>query len=250
MTDRRNGSAASPRTFSEKFIAESRAIEPDVRRRYYVVAATLAILGAGLFVTILIQVVTKGALTAIDPSIENGLHAWRSSGLTVAMAVVATVSGPIVLPIIVLVLVVTWAFVAKHAWRPLLLAGGMLMGVILAYTFELLVGRTRPPVNFMLLGTDKTFSFPSGHVLGACNFMLIGVYLIYSRRHKSGEAILGFIVAFVVIAAVATCRVYLGYHWPTDVLASVCLSLVVLGTVIAVDTRRTTRITPRAPVLD
>lgn len=243
MTDASEGGTATPqRTLREKFIVEVREIEPAQQRGLYLVAAVLIILGTGLFVGILIQVVTKGSLTALDPSIENGLHAWRSPALTVVMIVLATISGPIALPIIVLALVATWAIVAKHAWRPLLLAGGMLTGVILAYLFEQLVGRIRPPVSFMLLGTDKTFSFPSGHVLGACNFVLIGAYLVFSRRRSTGAAIFGFIAAFVVIAAVATCRVYLGYHWPTDVLASFCLSLVVLGSVIAIDTRRTTRV--------
>ncbi|MCU1474266.1 phosphatase PAP2 family protein, partial [Amnibacterium sp.] len=37
-------------------------------------------------------------------------------------------------------------------------------------------------------------------------------------------------------------RLYLGYHWLTDVSASVALSLVVVGVVIAVDTRRTVRV--------
>jgi undecaprenyl-diphosphatase len=44
----------------------------------------------------------------------------------------------------------------------------------------------------------------------------------------------------VVLAALS--RLYLGYHWVSDAVASVSLSLVVLGAVIAVDTWRTARV--------
>ncbi len=40
----------------------------------------------------------------------------------------------------------------------------------------------------------------------------------------------------------AISRLYLGYHWLTDALASLSISLVVLGGVIALDTWRTARV--------
>jgi membrane-associated phospholipid phosphatase len=42
--------------------------------------------------------------------------------------------------------------------------------------------------------------------------------------------------------ATAVSRLYLGYHWATDALASVSLSLVILGAVIDLDTHRTVRV--------
>ncbi|MGH1526349.1 hypothetical protein ACRAWC_20880 [Leifsonia sp. L25] len=44
----------------------------------------------------------------------------------------AIIFGPIAMPIIVLVVVVVWIVAARHLWRPVLLAAGMLTGVLLA----------------------------------------------------------------------------------------------------------------------
>ena len=51
-----------------------------------------------------------------------------------------------------------------------------------------------------------------------------------------------FIVVGLLIVAAAVSRIYLGYHWTTDALASISLSLVILGAVIAVDTHHTVRV--------
>ena len=157
------------------------------------------------------------------------------------MIFLAIIFGPVALPIIILVITVAWGFRAKHAWRPILLAGAMLTGVILAQIIGRTVGRERPPVDLMLFGEDFTFSFPSGHVLGASDFLLVTAFLVFSRRRNSASAVVAFVVAGIGIFLSAVSRLYLGYHWVTDTMASVSISLVVLGAVIALDTWRTAR---------
>ena len=174
--------------------------------------------------------------------VRSWLVTLRAEPTTTIMIILAIVFGPIGLPIIVLVVTVAWGLLAKHAWRPILLAAAMLTGVILAQIIGHLVGRHRPPVDLMLFGADSTFSFPSGHVLGACDFLLVTTFLVFSRRSSPRAAVVGFIVAGIGIFFAAVSRLYLGYHWMTDALASFSISLVVLGAVIALDTWRTARI--------
>ena len=54
----------------------------------------------------------------------------------------------------------------------------------------------------------------------------------------------GLVLAIVMIVAQAAGRIYLGYHYLSDVSASIALSMVVVGLVIAVDTRRTAKVPP------
>jgi undecaprenyl-diphosphatase len=245
-------SAASPRRagpfrrFHEKFLVETRLVPASARRNLYLWSAALVAVGLAAFTTVLVDVLTRDGISGIDIPLENWLDASRSPTLTTAMIGLAIVFGPVALPIIILAVTVVWWIVAKHAWRPLLLAGGTLAGVIIVQIITRVVERPRPPVNLMLFGVDTTYSFPSGHVLGASDFVLLLTYLVFSRRRRLTSTVIAFVVAGLLILLAATSRVYLGYHWPTDALASISLSLVILGAVIAIDTRRTVRITGRS----
>jgi membrane-associated phospholipid phosphatase len=233
------------RRFHDKFLVEERIQPAAAKRNLYIWSVALAAVGLASFLVILVDVLGKDGISVIDAPIEHWLDASRSGTVTVVMIGLAIVFGPIGLPIIVLVVVVTWGIVAKHAWRPLLLACGTLTGVIIVQIITRLVGRSRPPTSLMLFGIDRTYSFPSGHVLGACDFLLILTYLVFSRRTRRRTTVIAFAVAILLIFAAATSRVYLGYHWPTDALASMAISLVILGSVIAIDTHRTIRVNAR-----
>ncbi|MCY7326493.1 MAG: phosphatase PAP2 family protein [Microbacteriaceae bacterium] len=135
-----------------------------------------------------------------------------------------------------------WVFTARHAWRPLLLAGGTLVAIVGVRLIAELVGRARPPVRGMLIGPELSESFPSGHVVGAAAIMLLTAYLVFSRRRNPRAAVAAFVVASLGIVATAASRVYLGYHWATDAVGAACVALIVLGLVIAIDTYRTSRV--------
>jgi membrane-associated phospholipid phosphatase len=230
------------RTFHDKFVVEERYMSATARRNLYRTAVVLMITGVVLFVTLLVAVLQKDGISAVDEPVRLWLLTLRGEPTTLIMIILAIVFGPIGLPIIVLIVTVVWGLVAKHAWRPMLLAGAMLTGVILAQVIGRTVERHRPPLDLMLFGADSTFSFPSGHVLGACDFLLVTTYLVFSRRKNPRAAVIAFIVAGIGIFFAAISRLYLGYHWMTDALAAFSISLVVLGGVIAVDTWRTARI--------
>ncbi|WP_142029072.1 phosphatase PAP2 family protein [Arthrobacter sp. SLBN-112] len=253
MAQKSAGSAVSERragrwhAFHEKFVVEERYLDPADRRGLYRASIILAVVGVALFIATLISVVQADGLSAADVPVHDWLLTTRSGAVTAIMIFLAVFFGPIALPIIVLVVILVWGFAAKHAWRPILLASAMLTGVIISQIILHIVQRSRPPVDQMLFGADQTFSFPSGHVLGACDFLLVGTYLIFSRRRNPRTAVFGFIGAGIGIILAVVSRLYLGYHWTTDALASFSLSLLILGGVIALDTWRTARI-PGEPI--
>jgi membrane-associated phospholipid phosphatase len=229
-------------TFHSKMTVEERYLPDGARVRLYVVSIILMVVGLATFIVLLVSVVTHTGFQLFDKPVEQWFDARRNADTTVFMIVVAIVFGPIAFPIIVAIVTAVWIIVAKHAWRPLLLAGAMVVGVILAQVLAPIVKHPRPPIGLMLFGPDHSYSFPSGHVLGAADFLLLLAFLLASRRHQTGFTIVAFVVAALGIALQVTSRLYLGYHWVSDTTASVALSLFVVGVAIAIDTHRTVRV--------
>ncbi len=94
------------------------------------------------------------------------------------------------------------------------LPGGLLLNTLLKRGFD----RPRPELVAHLVEVH-TNSFPSGHaMLSAIGFLTLGALLAGAtqRRQQQGY-ILG--VAVLLTLLVGASRVYLGVHWPTDVLA-------------------------------
>ena len=134
------------RTFHDKFVVEERYMSASARRNLYRIAVALMIVGAVLFVVLLANVLQRDGLSTGDEPLRLWLLTLRGEPTTIIMIILAVIFGPVGLPIIVLVVTVAWGLLAKHAWRPLLLAGAMLTGVILA-VIERIVERQRPPLS-------------------------------------------------------------------------------------------------------
>lgn len=233
-----------------KFVVEERYVDRAVRTRLYVGAAAMIVIGDLAFAFLLVSVLTHSGFALLDQPVEQWFDAQRSAATTGFMITLAVVFGPVALPIIVLVVLVVWIIVARHLWRPFLLFCGMVTGVILAESLAPLVRHPRPPIGMMLFGIDNTFSFPSGHVLGTSDFLLILAFLFASRIRRPWFTALAVVVAIVGIAAQVVSRLYLGYHWISDTTASIALSLVIVGTLIIVDTHRTVRVSGEPVVHD
>ena len=86
------------------------------------------------------------------------------------------------------------------------------------------VGFSRPRPDLVAHAVDVTsMSFPSGHaMLSAVTYLTLGALLAHAQRERRTRAyILGAAVLLTLLIGVS--RIYLGVHWPTDVLAGWCL---------------------------
>ena len=241
MTDTRVARRGSS-TLREKLTTEERYVEPRVRRNLYLSSYLLMGVGAVLFLSLVVQVMDRIGIVSVDHQAEAWFLTIRTPWLTSLDDVLAVIFGPVAMPIIVLVVTVLWVVFSTHVWRPLVLAGAMTLGVVLIQILTRLVRRPRPPVSLMLFGKDTTYSFPSGHVSGTADFFLLLSYLVISRTPTGRRLGVAVLVTVVGISSQVFSRLYLGYHWLSDTLAAICLAMVILGLVMAVDTRRTVRI--------
>lgn len=105
--------------------------------------------------------------------------------------------------------------------RGLSVVVGVLGAVIIQYVDKAIVDRPRPPVHELehVSGT----SFPSGHATEATAFVVVLAVAALAGA-RSGPARFAAVAAAAVIAGgVALSRVYLGVHYPTDVVAGMLL---------------------------
>ena len=140
--------------------------------------------------------------------------------LTDFFALITTTGAAIFLVPATLFLTVTFlAF--KHRYEAILLAASMACAGLLSYFIKALVNRSRPD-----LWTTEWYSgssFPSGHTLSTATFATALVLCVARLRPSSRYAAL--LLAVLWIGLVGLSRLVLGVHWPTDVLAAICVGV-------------------------
>lgn len=105
---------------------------------------------------------------------------------------------------------------------------------VLEVTLKLFFQRLRPE-PFFEYAPLKTYSFPSGHALASFCFYGIAAWLIASRLEQSGLKILIWISTAALVLSIGFSRVYLGVHFPSDVLAGYAAACVWTFTVAFTD---------------
>ena len=205
------------------------------RRPKLLLAIVAFILGAGIFGAMWHSVSTHADFSRLDQPILTMLVAHRSAPLTNMFEAITTLLAPVIFAAIVITGCLVWAVHRRETWRPLLLMGAMAIAMLTSTLVKHFVARSRPPHDLMLAPLELDFSFPSGHTIGIATFVFVLSYLLYSRRVSVGRGILWLFGGGIAIALVALSRLYLGYHWITDVTASVGLALMILAAIITID---------------
>jgi undecaprenyl-diphosphatase len=158
------------------------------------------------------QAVIGALRDPVDPRLPRG-PAWLAD----TARDITALGSPAVLALTVVV--VTGYLAMLRRWRTIaVLLAAVLSGAILTTLLKQGFGRERPPAGSALQGTHS-LSFPSGHSLSAALvYLTLGAML--ARVMPTWKLHLYFIGMAILVAILIGCtRVYLGVHYPTDVLA-------------------------------
>ena len=185
-----------------------------------------------------------GDLSAHDPAVTDAVVSHRTPVLTVLAQVVTAIGSEAAIGLLTLALV-TWLVVRRRNVATAAVVGGaMVVAAGLTLAVKHVVGRSRPSAAVMMGPFDSGPSFPSGHTVFSTVFLgLVAGLLLRGSLPVSRRWLV--VAAWVVLsAAIGASRLYLGYHWLTDVLAGWCLAVCVLAAtaaaLILVERRRQT----------
>ena len=192
---------------------------PRIILRHVVLGIVLSIVFTVVFARLFDFVQDHGKqVTPFDRSILYFMYRHRTHSLTEAATVLAHMGSPPVIAGVALVSAIVglfWRKVRGAAWTlPIAVigAGLIIQGV------KLVIKRPRPSFFAPLLH-ESGFSFPSGHSLIAMVvYGLLGYFALHLFRNAWARLAVR-VVTVLVVVAIGASRVYVGVHYPTDVLA-------------------------------
>ena len=164
-------------------------------------------------------------LVSFDQPIQTAIRGDLPETLTLLFrAITHLIDIPV---IISWVLIVAFIFYRKQ-WKmeSYLMLGNLTLAGILIVTFKNIYQRPRPEIVHLV--EEKGFSFPSGHSL-AVTIMVGTLIVILSQRIKNTtwRKVVQILLSLYLVSVLVS-RIYLGVHYPSDVIASLCVGLGVL----------------------
>lgn len=199
--------------------AQSRAVAALLERRWSLLALFGGVLVPLLLFGSLGEDILEGDAFPWDAAILRALHARATPGLDSAAIALSRVGGPLVMTGIVVAVILV---LLRRARRGAAAFVGVAVGGATALNFvaKLAFQRQRPDL-WLSLRPEQDYGFPSGHAMGSMALFVALAIVLWRTRWRWPFLVLG--GAFV--AGVGLSRLYLGVHFPSDVLAGWCASL-------------------------
>jgi undecaprenyl-diphosphatase len=159
------------------------------------------------------------AIVAVDQRVQAAALSWRYPLLTMFMRVFTLAGGTVFVTSITAALV-AWLWARARPADAIFAGVGVAGGVLLSTVAKGVFARQRPPAASALADLPSSYSFPSGHSMASfCLAVVVGTLVLRSGARPVIKA--ATVAACLLYAAlVGLSRVYLGVHYPSDVVAS------------------------------
>lgn len=189
---------------------------------FLIIGATVAVAGTLGFAE-LGEYVREGATQQFDTAVLKWIGERHTPLLTTFMLEVTPLgTGAVVLMIVGVTAAFLWHTEHKHSARLLLAAtaGSILLNNVLKLYFQ----RARPDV-FDWQTHAASSSFPSGHAMSATVVYGTVAYLLARLQKRMWARVLTLSAAVLMIVLICLTRLYLGVHYPSDVIAGIIIGL-------------------------
>jgi undecaprenyl-diphosphatase len=170
----------------------------------------------------------EGETQNFDMLVRTAVHRHAAPGLTRLMQGFSFLGS--VTTVSLLCIVILGAFLYFRRVRMAALLGITMLGMgALDSVLKLAFHRPRPVAFFG--PTPSSYSFPSGHAMGSLCFYGVLAAILAARARGWRIKCCIWTSAIVLISMIGFSRIYLGVHYPSDVIAGYCAGAVWVGTV-------------------
>lgn len=167
--------------------------------------------------------VSSGKTQAFDDSVLRWVAEHRTPALEPVMLEITFLgTGTVVIALVAVSGMFLW--LSNHKYSAILLLVSTIGGILLNNLLKVGFGRPRPQV--IDWGTQVvSWSFPSGHAMSAAVVYGTVAYLAARLQRRQLHRALTLSASVILILLIAASRVYLGVHYPSDVLAGIIIGL-------------------------
>jgi undecaprenyl-diphosphatase len=159
---------------------------------------------------------------SIDLLINSKIVLFQTPFLTKIMTVITGIGSEICLAVLSIILF-CYLIYKKRYQNSLLLAFGMLGGLLIELSIKAIVQRERPE---SMLIAETGYSFPSAHSLMALVFFAILIYAVKDDLKNAFLRYLFIAASILIVLLVSFSRLYLGVHWLSDVIGGLIIGTI------------------------
>ncbi len=174
-----------------------------------------------LLFTIVMILVLNNSITLFDNTIYNFLISKRCDFLDTYFKTITKLGNTVPVLLIVIILLIT-----LNKKDKILLGTSAVLSVVINTILKNIVERPRP--DHLRLITQGGYSFPSGHaMISICVYGTL-IYIINKNIKNKLLKTLLTILLLIIIISIGLSRIYVGVHYPSDILGGYLLSLTIV----------------------
>lgn len=180
-----------------------------------ILALVIVVVGINIFVELTDTLPTEG-LKAYDQNVTEFVTSFRRPALTNYFIAVTEI-GDLYGYIVVLAITILVSLLVFKRWKYVVqISLVLILSAVSNLVLKRFIDRARPDIDHMVI--VKTLSYPSGHAMSAIAFYGFVMYLFYKYIKNIYVKILAMFLTAVLILSIGISRIYLGVHFPSDIL--------------------------------
>lgn len=166
-----------------------------------------------------------------DNSISSFFYNIRDPFLTSTMEIISFIgmTGTLIFSVLIVLIFIFKKKIHEAILFSVLIGGGLILNPLL----KLATTRPRPTLDPLI--AENFYSFPSGHSMNSFIFFMTLAYFYYHFSRNKRLSLWTFFIAGIIVNLVGISRIYLGVHYPSDVLAGYLAGFLWLIFVLLID---------------